>query len=993
MRRGSASRFFWVAPLSERGQSSPEQPRKVLLGEDRVLLGLFYDKTSSKQGASRLLLSLLLMRNRGLKSEANSAFPRRYHNSGVVPRPNPGFLSAPRLKALCPPPTPAASLISFLMLRDALVPAALLVFSWSSPAPACPVLDLVLVSPPAVLVQMNPAAACILPLTPRFSQETLGRRSIDGHLAQEYTLKTAAEDKAAFCSRVKDQRLPRSSPARMDAAVSGGPSLAFYSPQPLSSLRAQLEEELDVARVQAAVDRAATQELRIRLQQQHELQLRGDEKEAISTTPVLPSAQKLDKSIKKMETLERKMECLETELEKLKEENQTLQEAAELLSQERSDLQAALKRASSREQAETERLRGLLQAEVESVEERLQSCRRTEAEARREAAEARRAEAELRNVVLRFRQELGVLRAERDFHRAATRRWSKATSRVPVIRPRGPSRTHTHSRSDQLHRTHTHTRTSSEKPRRTHTHSEKKRRTHSPAKDEWEDMSPDSETEEFSDSLESRPPSRARRGPSVSKGGRYALAANGDELRDDFSTNQPQRAPGTERKGQKKTRRMKNTVLHHRLLSLQQQLAVLQSANRAATQTAEELREKHIRAQTELETLTHRLQASKQLSQKQVCELVMLQQQKAVLEMELEQWRKSLSPQDQGHTAVTADPKTPASHAPPAPDPQHPTLKHLEADIKQLNSKLKGSSAEVTRQSSVIKGLRTELHERDQRLKELQEKLSHTERDVVMKKQLVEDLRSRMKVLQDSESSRQSLITDLERKVKSQGEEASNRKVFLDSLKRRLSAVTQEKNQCESSSQKLREDLQRKDQKLSALQVSLSESERMKMEMEEKTRVQLQLISQQHSDALQQLHNKLGLAQSQQKQLRSFTQALVVELAREVEETRAELRKRRRERNKRERPDGGVSRSSMQKAQSIAASILNLSQTDLASILDTEEEEVCDKGTGEDWMNHVRQILQQQVPSAALLLEVVMEKMKEFRSLTKELESISEKNN
>ncbi|XP_036430704.1 centlein [Colossoma macropomum] len=721
--------------------------------------------------------------------------------------------------------------------------------------------------------------------------------------------------------------------------------------------KAHLEEELDVARVQAATDRAAALELRICLQEQQELQLRSDEKEAVSSNPVLPSAQRLDKSIKKIEMLEWKMVCLEKETGQLREDNQALQEASEILSQERTDLQAALKRAMSREEAEVERLRG----EVQALEAQLQSSRR-------EAAEARRAEVQARHVVLRLRQELGVLKAERDFHRASARRWSKATRpRLPACRPRGPTQTHMHP----------------EQQRRTHTRSEQQR-THSPAKDEWEDMSPDSETEEFSDSLESQPRSQTRRNPSV-KGCRYRLSALVDGLRD-FTTDQPQSNPGPVRKNLRKTRKMKSTALQQRLLCLQQQVAVLQSASRAATRMAQEQSEKRTRAQMELEMLTHRLQASKQLSQKQTCELVVLQQQKAMLEMELEQWRKSCSPsQVQQQPAVTLDPTHPIINAPSAPDPNHPTLKQLEADIKQLTSKLKNASAEVNKQSTMIKGLRMELHDRDQRLKELQDKLSHAERDVVMKRQLVEDLRSRLKILQDSESSRRLLIDDLEKKVKILSEEAANRKAFIESLKRRLNVATQEKNQCESTSQKLREDLQKKDQKLAAMQVRLGECERSRAELEEKVCVQVQAVSQQHSDALKTLQNKLSLAQCQHEQLRSFTQALVVEVAREVQETRAKLRKRKRERKKRERADRGVSKSSMQKAQSIAASILNLTQTDLASMLDTDEEEDCDKEVSEDWMDRVRLILQQRVPSAAQLVETVLEKLKEFRLLTEEL--------
>ncbi|GAA6081336.1 centlein, partial [Tachysurus ichikawai] len=89
--------------------------------------------------------------------------------------------------------------------------------------------------------------------------------------------------------------------------------------------------------------------------------------------------------------------------------------------------------------------------------------------------------------------------------------------------------------------------------------------------------------------------------------------------------------------------------------------------------------------------------------------------------------------------------------------------------------------------------------------------------------------------------------------------------------------------------------------------------------------------------------------------------ALAMEVDREVRETRGELRKRRRERKKKEGSGrGGVSKRSMAKAQSIAASILNVSANDLASILDTDQEEEGDGEADGDWMNHIQQLLQQQ---------------------------------
>ncbi|XP_053088838.1 centlein isoform X3 [Pangasianodon hypophthalmus] len=731
--------------------------------------------------------------------------------------------------------------------------------------------------------------------------------------------------------------------------------LAFFKHEnkKLLAEKTQLEEELDVARVRVAMERATAQELRLRLhEEQQELQLNDDDddEDRVSSTP-LPPVHTLHRSVRKIEVLERKMVCLERDTLKLREDKQALQDANDLLRSERAEVQAALQQARVREEASQARgsaERDRLLGEVRALQAQLEK--------------SHRAETASRAALLRIRQEVGVLRAERDFHRNKTRRG------------RG-------------HGTHTLTQTVSVQPR-----------TRSPAKDEWEDMSPDSDSEDFSDSLESKRAARPLRSAAQSKAcaslphrhavrdGSTAARAHDTVSKQDMAVRKRRRmmkrrsvcvvmkgAGVCEDAAVRKRRVMKRrrvcAVFTQRLACLQQQVAVLQAASRAA----QDERLKYQHTHTELQTLTHTLQ-------KQSCEMAVLQQQKAVLEAELEQWRKSRLPEAQ-QASVTVS----------VPDPDLPNIRTLETEIKQLNNKLKSSSAEVSRQNALIKGLRTELHDRDQRLKELQDKVCHCERDVVMKRQLVEDLRSRLKVLQDSERSHRSHIDELERKVKSQCEEASNRKSFIESLKRRLSVATHDKQQCENTSSTLRDQIHTKEQKITALQARLVECERSKVELEQTATTQMQLLTNQSTETIHTLQNKLTLAQTQHQHLRSVTQALAVEVDREVRETRAELRKRRRERKKKEGSGrGGVSKSSMVKAQSIAASILNVSANDLASILDTDQEEESDEEADGVWMNHIQQLLQQQCLSAAELLEVLLVKMKESRALMEELVSLRE---
>ncbi|KAK3554337.1 hypothetical protein QTP70_020798, partial [Hemibagrus guttatus] len=727
--------------------------------------------------------------------------------------------------------------------------------------------------------------------------------------------------------------------------------------QCVSVLRSQLEEELDVARVRVAMERATAQELRLHLHEEQQalwsvsddvlmgqgevavcvrvskvavfvcevavcvcvgevtvcvcvrekLQLDEEEEEdRVSSTPQ-PPVHRLHISVRKIEVLERKMVSLERETLKLREEKQALQDASALLRSELEEVQAALQQARVREE--------VTQARVSAERDRLLGEARA---LQAQVEKSRRAETASQAALMRIRQEVGVLRAERDFHRNKIRRG----------RGRG---THTN----------------------THTTVSLQPRTRSPAKDEWEDMSPNSDSEDFSDSLESRRAARPLHFAAQSK----ACTA--------LPHRQPFRDSSTAARAHNTVSQLSTEVRKRR--KMMKMSLVKKGAGVCEDAVVRKRR------------VMKRRRVCAVFTQRLACLQQQVAQQKAMLEAELEQLRKSHPPEAQ-QASVTAN----------APDPDLANIKTLEAEIKQLNNRLKSSSAEVSRQSALIKGLRTELHERDQRLKELQDKVCHCERDVMMKRQLVEDLRSRLKILQDSERSHRSHIDELERKVKSQCEEASNRKSFIESLKRRLSVATHDKQQCESNNSTLREQIHTKEQKLTALQARLAECERSKVELEQTATEQMKLLTNQSTETIHTLQNKLTLTHTQHQHLRSVTLALAMEVDREVRETRAELRKRRREMKKKEGSGRGVSESSMVKAQSIAASILNVSADDLASILDTDQEEEGDEEASGVWMKHIQQLLQQQSLSAGELLDVLLVKMKENRALMEELVTLRE---
>nr|XP_057922850.1 centlein isoform X2 [Doryrhamphus excisus] len=756
----------------------------------------------------------------------------------------------------------------------------------------------------------------------------------------------AVKDQLKEAERADDiprGRLPRAQPwqLRQEDSDAVWNELAYFKnlTRKLTLEKTGLDEELDMLRVQSAVDRATVKELHLCLTEQHQ-ELLGkvvEQRRVRRSTLKKPSvsSQRFEESFKKIEQLERRMMSLEGESERLREEKQQLLEANEELARDCRKLQASLDHMQTQEAlaaqalAQGERHRG----EIVALEARL--------------AASRKESSKLHDQLMKLRQELGVLRAARDFYRnrsmgparlGGTTSSISGKAKLKTIKLRGSS-----------HRSVIPNQAVSWQGR-----------SPSPSKDEWEDMSVASDSEEYSDSLDSAPSGTTPHRLHKRKFDRCQPAAEAQVLAatsrkhadvGDQGSADNKRHKRWERgtRGEKRRKRMlikthhgaasssfsTSSSLLQRVESLQRHINVLRRARKDAVLSAQELQRANEKITGQLISLTEKLSSSKQLTQKLTSELAGVEQQKKVLEMEVEQWRQSTFPHHTMQSPVNAE----------------CSCRTLEAEVKQLQAKIRSTSAEVTRQVAANKALRGQLQEKDDKLRQLQDKASHAERDAGMKRQLVDDLKTRLKFLQEMEKSARSQVEELEKKVKSLSEEASNRKAFIESLKRRLNVATTEKSQHEASCTKLKDDLEKKEQRIHALQTRVGASEQALASLEHDATTQMERMTQQSSQALDGLQRQLGQASSQLEQLHSFIKALASEILLEVREVKQQLMKRRRLRQ------AGASAKSMIKAKSIAASILNMSENDLADIMDS------DQGTetlsDQDWLDHLNHILQQ----------------------------------
>ncbi|KAK9540506.1 hypothetical protein VZT92_002954 [Zoarces viviparus] len=766
----------------------------------------------------------------------------------------------------------------------------------------------------------------------------------------------------------------------------------------LSIEKAGVEEELDLLRVQAAVDRATVKELHVCLADEHQGLLHKvlEERRVKSGTPkkLSASSERMEQSFKKMEQLERRMVSLEEETEGLREEREQLLEANEDLAHDCRRLQASLDHLQTQEAVCEEAAQAQAVAQGERHRSEIMALEGRLAGSQKEATK-------LHHQLLKLRQDLGILRAARDFFRnraAAPAQAGGIPSNISckvkfkTTRLRGPL----HQRS---HRTVGPNQAISWQGR-----------CPSPTKDEWEDMSVDSDSgEEYEDSLNSvtsgtmpyrqRSNKKSYRCSQSSHTAAPAATSNRrqpDVLAQDDEQHEPwdRGTRGEERRWRRKKRMLMKTQhcssssLQQRIESLQHHIDILRSARKDALLSAKELRRANEKITAQLNSLTEKLCSSEQLTQKLTSDLTGKEQQKKVLAMELEQWRRITLPQQ---TVPAAPVHAQCScHGGTMTAPTNPAHQALEAEVKQLQARLKSASAEVTRQVAANKALRGQLQEKEDKLRQLQDKASHTERDVTMKRQLVEDLKTRLKFLQEMEKSYRGQVEELEKKGKTLSEEATNRKALVDSLKRRLSVATTEKSKYEASCKKLKEDLEKKEQRMHALQARVGASEQSLAALEQTATEQMEGLTQQSSRALDRIQRQLSQAFSQLEQLHSFIKALASEILLDVQEVKQQLMKRRRLRQANAVVAKGLSAKSMIKAKSIAASILNMSENDLADIMDTDQaaEARSESPRDQEWLDHLNHILQQKIPSAGQLMEAVRVKMKERKVLTEELATL-----
>ncbi|XP_053061033.1 centlein isoform X1 [Acinonyx jubatus] len=301
-------------------------------------------------------------------------------------------------------------------------------------------------------------------------------------------------------------------------------------------------------------------------------------------------------------------------------------------------------------------------------------------------------------------------------------------------------------------------------------------------------------------------------------------------------------------------------LLRERIVSLQQQNSILHNAKKTAELSVKEYKEINEKLLQQQQVSDQRYQTSRQTIKKLNLDLADLRKEKEDLLKKLESSSEITSLAEEVSRVIV--PRIQVTSLGPS--------RSMDLEMKQLQCKLKNATNELTKQSSNVKSLKFELLAKEEHIKEMHEKISRMERDITMKRHLIEDLKFRQKVNLESNESINEMLENLEKKVKTLTEECSNKKVSIDSLKQRLSVAVKEKSQFEQMYQKTKEELEKKDVKLGLLVSKISETESAMAEIETAASKHLQGLALKSEQALEGAQKKLLLANEKVEEFTIF---------------------------------------------------------------------------------------------------------------------------
>ncbi|UJR20851.1 hypothetical protein I4U23_023961 [Adineta vaga] len=325
--------------------------------------------------------------------------------------------------------------------------------------------------------------------------------------------------------------------------------------------------------------------------------------------------------------------------------------------------------------------------------------------------------------------------------------------------------------------------------------------------------------------------------------------------------------------------------------------------------------------------------------------------------------------------------------------------------IDNLYTRLKNTSFDAARQRKLNKTLQDDNETLTKNLQSLTEKLTHTERDIVSKRTLIENYKTRLSDLETVTSRAQEKVPheNDEERVKSLTETMEKLKVSLDSYKNRLQAISRDKQLSETRYAQLLDEHQKLKSKYDDFQTKyrLNEQqlrqyrlnhEHLNQELLTSRRLseqQMITLNTKNQDTFNRLSLELDRTRKTLNEHERFTIGLLHEMIRRSSEMKDSL-KRAREHQK-HRESLSLTLPGYDTALHTASKILNLTQDDLDDIMSTTEDSfhAHAKDDPTDRTDKIRQkvskLLVSQEEFAGKLLKIFSKKLDEIQAADRDL--------
>lgn len=409
--------------------------------------------------------------------------------------------------------------------------------------------------------------------------------------------------------------------------------------------------------------------------------------------------------------------------------------------------------------------------------------------------------------------------------------------------------------------------------------------------------------------------------------------------------------------------------LRQRITSLQKEVNVLREAKNTALKRESELRRNFDVVQSDLQLANQRLASSRSTSQRLNTEVDRLKAAKEDLETQID----------------TATVDTSGSNF------------CTEQEYHSLQSRLKNSTSELSKQLSQIKELKEENASHSEKVKTLQTKVSHVERDLSQKRTLVEDLRYRLKVAQENAKTDTEVMSEAEEKIKQLADTNSRYKTQMDSNKQRIAAVAREKHENEDKVIKLSQELDKKTKLVTDLQKKNRELDSALSQLEKTAENQLVRLAEQSELAMETAQTQLKISTAKLQEYNKFVKLLAHAVINSLQQARSLTRQHEKKKKEASQPKQHLV-PSMEKAQRVAADILHLNQSDLDDIMSVTDsprvkdpdEDLKDSESKKDrkWQKKWEKVLSTKNEFGMPLVELFMDKLEERCQLAASLSTL-----